>query len=143
VSSLPLLFSRAARERCRAQRGVLTARARAQLLPRPMVKVQKRWRLGDTPVSLRLRYECPLEEVGRFYEPPARLLLRCARPALLLSCARARAFGAAWQDAVRAGRKCSTCGRVLVMALPSAGPPEQPRQLRGLSQLRTADGRAH
>ena len=45
-----------------------------------MVKVQKRWRLGDTPVSLRLRYECPLEEVGRFYEPPARLLLRCARP---------------------------------------------------------------
>lgn len=43
-----------------------------------MVKVQKRWRLGDTPVSLRLRYECPLEEVGRFYEPPARLLLRCA-----------------------------------------------------------------
>ncbi len=42
-----------------------------------MVKVQKRWRLGDTPVSLRLRYECPLEEVGRFYEPPARLLLRC------------------------------------------------------------------
>ncbi len=46
-----------------------------------MVKVQKRWRLGDTPVSLRLRYECPLEEVGRFYEPPARLLLRCARAA--------------------------------------------------------------
>ena len=45
-----------------------------------MVKVQKRWRLGDTPVSLRLRYECPLEEVGRFYEPPARLLLRCASP---------------------------------------------------------------
>ncbi len=43
-----------------------------------MIKVQKRWRLGDTPVSLRLRYECPLEEVGRFYEPPARLLLRSA-----------------------------------------------------------------
>lgn len=55
----------------------------AQLLPRPMVKVQKRWRLGDTPVSLRLRYECPLEEVGRFYEPPARLLLRCARPSAI------------------------------------------------------------
>jgi hypothetical protein len=53
-----------------------------------MVKVQKRWRLGDTPVSLRLRYECPLEEVGRFYEPPARLLLRCARAAPPRGCAR-------------------------------------------------------
>jgi hypothetical protein len=46
-----------------------------QLLPEPAIKLQQRVRLGTSGLGLRLSYECPLEAVGRFYAPPARLLL--------------------------------------------------------------------
>ncbi|DBB09333.1 TPA: hypothetical protein ACH3X3_007912 [Trebouxia sp. C0006] len=47
-----------------------------KLLPRPMLKLHKRFPLGNTGLALRVVYDCPLEELDHALEPPARLLVR-------------------------------------------------------------------
>lgn len=55
-----------------------------QFLPQPVLKLQKSVRLPNSPLSLRLRYECPLEALDDPLRPPARFLVRCTRQQLLL-----------------------------------------------------------
>lgn len=63
----------------RARDGMVQSRVCAlQFLPAPVLKLQKSFRLPRSPLSLRLRYEVPLEAIEDFYRPPARLLVRCA-----------------------------------------------------------------
>ena len=50
--------------------------AAPQFLPAPVLKLQKSFRLPNSPLSLRLRYEVPLEAIEDFMRPPARLLVR-------------------------------------------------------------------
>ena len=45
-----------------------------------MLKLQKSFRLPNSPLSLRLRYEVPLKAIEDFYRPPARLLVRYPPP---------------------------------------------------------------
>lgn len=45
------------------------------MLPAPAIKIQKRMQLGTSGFGLRLSYECPLETINRFYQPPARLMM--------------------------------------------------------------------
>ncbi|KAK9820629.1 hypothetical protein WJX72_012533 [[Myrmecia] bisecta] len=47
-----------------------------QAVPRPLLKLQKRWQLPATRLSMRLVYDCPLEELDHFWLPPARVMLR-------------------------------------------------------------------
>lgn len=47
-----------------------------QLTPVPAIKLQKSIQLGSTPVSLRVRYEVPLEALDDPLRPPARLLIK-------------------------------------------------------------------
>lgn len=49
-----------------------------QFMPQPVLKLQKSLRLPNSPLSLRLRYECPLEALDDPMRPPARFLVRCA-----------------------------------------------------------------
>ncbi|PSC75878.1 hypothetical protein C2E20_1663 [Micractinium conductrix] len=44
-------------------------------LPYPSIKIQKRLRVPESTWGVRLSYECPLEAIGTFYRPPARLML--------------------------------------------------------------------
>ena len=41
-----------------------------------MLKLHKRFPLGNTGLALRVVYDCPLEELDHALEPPARLLVR-------------------------------------------------------------------
>lgn len=41
-----------------------------------MVKLHKRFPLGNSGLALRVVYDCPLEELDNFTRPPARLLVR-------------------------------------------------------------------
>ena len=43
-----------------------------------MLKLHKRFPLGNTGLALRVAYDCPLEELDHALEPPARLLVRSA-----------------------------------------------------------------
>jgi hypothetical protein len=56
-----------------------------QLLPTPMLKIQKRIPIGNNgDLRVHFKYECPLSDVAGFYKPPhARMLIRCASPALI------------------------------------------------------------
>ena len=56
-----------------------------QLLPRPMLKLHKRFPLGNTGLALRVVYDCPLEDLDRALEPPARLLVRLVQANAQLS----------------------------------------------------------
>lgn len=47
-----------------------------KLLPAQIVKLQKSFRLPNSSLSLRLRYEVPLDSIADFTRPPARLLVR-------------------------------------------------------------------
>lgn len=47
-----------------------------QLLPEPMFKIQKRFRLGLSPVGVRVNYELPLAGAQNLWAPPARLMVR-------------------------------------------------------------------
>lgn len=47
-----------------------------KLLPAPVLKLQKSFRLPNSALSLRLRYEVPLDSIENFARPPARLLVR-------------------------------------------------------------------
>ena len=42
-----------------------------------MLKLQKSLRLPNSPLSLRMRYECPLEALDDPFRPPARFMFRC------------------------------------------------------------------
>ncbi|EFN59328.1 hypothetical protein CHLNCDRAFT_137735 [Chlorella variabilis] len=44
-------------------------------LPYPALKIQKRLALPEGSWGVRLSYECPLEGITTFYQPPARLLM--------------------------------------------------------------------
>lgn len=46
-------------------------------LPNQIVKVNKRWQLGNSPVALRVNYECPLDNLANPLRAPARLMVRC------------------------------------------------------------------
>lgn len=46
-------------------------------LPNQIVKVNKRWQLGNSPVALRVNYECPWENLSNPLRAPARLMVRC------------------------------------------------------------------
>mmetsp|Transcript_18751 Transcript_18751/g.56712 ORF Transcript_18751/g.56712 Transcript_18751/m.56712 type:complete len:379 (+) Transcript_18751:75-1211(+) len=50
--------------------------ATLKILPAPVVKLQKSFQVPNSTLSLRLRYECPLEAIEDWYRPPARLLVR-------------------------------------------------------------------
>lgn len=47
-----------------------------KLMPVPLLKLQKSFPVPNTALSLRLRYECPLEAIEDFARPPARLMVR-------------------------------------------------------------------
>jgi hypothetical protein len=51
---------------------------RMQFLPQPVLKLQKSLQLPNSPLSLRMRYECPLEALDDPFRPPARLMFRHA-----------------------------------------------------------------
>ncbi len=57
--------------------GVSTLCFTPQFLPEPVLKLQKSLRLPNSALSLRLRYEAPLEALDDPFRPPARLLVRC------------------------------------------------------------------
>lgn len=56
--------------------GVSTLCFTLQFLPEPVLKLQKSLRLPNSALSLRLRYEAPLEALDDPFRPPARLLVR-------------------------------------------------------------------
>lgn len=47
-----------------------------RLLPNQALKVNKRWQLGNSPVALRVNYECPLDNLANPFAAPARLMVR-------------------------------------------------------------------
>ena len=47
-----------------------------RLLPHQVLKVNKRWQLGASPVALRVNYECPLDNLGNPLASPAKLMVR-------------------------------------------------------------------
>jgi hypothetical protein len=47
-----------------------------KFLPQPVLKLQKSLRLPNSPLSLRMRYECPLEALDDPFRPPARFMFR-------------------------------------------------------------------
>lgn len=47
-----------------------------KVLPAPVLKLQKSLRLPNSALSLRLRYEVPLDGLEDWNRPPARLLVR-------------------------------------------------------------------
>ena len=51
-----------------------------------MLKLHKRFPLGNTGLALRVAYDCPLEELDHAFEPPARLLVRSILLLMALSC---------------------------------------------------------
>ena len=57
-------------------------------LPTQIVKVNKRWQLGNSPVALQVNYECPLDNLSNPLRAPARLMVRCGSTGhpCLLSC---------------------------------------------------------
>ena len=50
-----------------------------------MLKLHKRFPLGNTGLALRVVYDCPLEELDHALEPPARLLVRSVQAHTQLS----------------------------------------------------------
>jgi len=50
-----------------------------------MLKLHKRFPLGNTGLALRVVYDCPLEELDHALEPPARLLVRSVLARMQLS----------------------------------------------------------
>jgi hypothetical protein len=50
-----------------------------------MLKLHKRFPLGNTGLALRVVYDCPLEDLDRALEPPARLLVRLVQAHAQLS----------------------------------------------------------
>ena len=51
-------------------------------LPEPVLRLQKRWRIGRSGLALRAAYELPLADAEHLFEPPARLLVRYGPPKL-------------------------------------------------------------
>ncbi|GBF90334.1 hypothetical protein Rsub_02440 [Raphidocelis subcapitata] len=47
-----------------------------KMSPQPTVKLSAMWGLPGTGMALRFRYECPFYNLGEFWHPPARLMLR-------------------------------------------------------------------
>lgn len=39
-------------------------------------RLEGRWKLGESGLSLAARYSCPLDNMERFWEPPSRLMIR-------------------------------------------------------------------
>lgn len=64
-----------------------------RLLPHQVLKINKRWQLGNSPVALRVNYECPLDNLANPFAAPSRLMVRWGRlhldPALSLPLPRA------------------------------------------------------
>jgi hypothetical protein len=49
-----------------------------KLLPQPLLKLGGAWSLpGSSGMAVRLKYEVPLVHLGEFWQPPARLMVRC------------------------------------------------------------------
>lgn len=46
-----------------------------KLLPCPAFKFQKRLQLGTSGFAVRMSYECPFQNLSRFFAPPARLMI--------------------------------------------------------------------
>lgn len=49
--------------------------ASIKLLPQPALRFQKRLQMGTSGFAVRLTYECPLQNLLRFYAPPAKLMV--------------------------------------------------------------------
>lgn len=49
-----------------------------QAVPRAQLKVSKTLPLARTGMAVKLLYECPLDRLDTFWQPPARLMVRCA-----------------------------------------------------------------
>ncbi|CAL8467963.1 g7501 [Coccomyxa elongata] len=47
-----------------------------RVLPNQVLKVNKRWQLGNSPVALRVNYECPLDNLSNPFQSPSRLMVR-------------------------------------------------------------------
>ena len=47
-----------------------------RLLPYQALKINKRWQLGNSPVALRVNYECPLDNLASPFAAPSRLMVR-------------------------------------------------------------------
>ncbi len=69
-----------------------------RLLPNQVFKINKRWQLGNSPVALRVNYECPLNKLDDPFRAPARLMIRCAQLATQ--------HAMVWFSKNQAGQKC-------------------------------------
>lgn len=49
--------------------------ASLKLLPQPTLKLLKRIQIGSSGFGVRVSYECPLEQLDKFFAPPAKLLV--------------------------------------------------------------------
>jgi hypothetical protein len=47
-----------------------------KLLPQPLLKLGGSWPLPGTGMAVRLKYEVPLVHLDKFWQPPARLMVR-------------------------------------------------------------------
>lgn len=54
-----------------------------RVLPTQVLKVNKRWQLGNSPVALRVNYECPLDNLSNPFQSPSRLMVRYRRDSSL------------------------------------------------------------
>lgn len=50
--------------------------AAIRLLPSPVLRLHKTLDLGFSGLAVRLEYDCPLGNLDRFWEPPARAMIR-------------------------------------------------------------------
>ena len=61
--------------------------------PEPALKLQKRVVLGTSGYGVRLSYEVPLASAATFWEPPARLMVRCGGIEVFDGCERDWSIG--------------------------------------------------
>ena len=90
-------------------------------LPNQIVKVNKRWQLGNSPVALRVNYECPLDNLANPLRAPARLMVRwgsthCVPMRWRLP--RTSQLISAWQNIMRTSHSAGVGREDLTMAPP-------------------------
>ncbi len=55
-----------------------------RVLPNQVLKVNKRWQLGNSPVALRVNYECPFDNLSNPFQSPSRLMVRYGRISIFI-----------------------------------------------------------
>lgn len=123
-------------------------------LPTPGLKLSKRLPVGTSDFGVRISYDCPLDNLQRFWEPPARLMVRCVcewvggwvgDPAACVSAAcvllQCRCFAPAWALLEMSMKPRSGCmnggeyvGSVLALlwfTFPARWPRQHPLCLEG------------